>query len=44
MEGEGITVHRVALTEIESFLSEKRGQGYAIDVRMLLLLAPGIMG
>jgi ADP-ribose pyrophosphatase len=44
VEGEGITVHRVALTEIESFLSQKRAAGYAIDVRMLLLLAPGIMG
>lgn len=43
VEGEGITVHRVALTEIESFLSQKRAAGYAIDVRMLLLLAPGIM-
>lgn len=44
VEGEGITVHRVALTEIESFLSARRAEGYAIDVRMLLLLAPGIMG
>jgi ADP-ribose pyrophosphatase len=44
VEGEGITVHRVALTEIESFLAAKRAEGYAIDVRMLLLLAPGIMG
>lgn len=43
VEGEGITVHRVALTEIESFLAHKRAAGYAIDVRMLLLLAPGIM-
>lgn len=43
VEGEGITVHRVALTEIESFLSAKRAEGYAIDVRMLLLLAPSIM-
>ncbi|NLR72596.1 NUDIX hydrolase [Novosphingobium sp. ERN07] len=43
VEGEGITVHRVALTEIERFLSAKRAQGYAIDVRMLLLLSPGIM-
>ncbi|MBB4613134.1 NUDIX hydrolase [Novosphingobium taihuense] len=43
VEGEGITVHRVALTEIESFLAAKRAEGYAIDVRMLLLLAPGIM-
>lgn len=44
VEGEGITVHRVALTEIESFLAAKRAEGYAIDVRMLLLLAPRIMG
>lgn len=44
VEGEGITVHRVALAEIESFLAAKRAEGYAIDVRMLLLLAPGIMG
>ena len=43
VEGEGITVHRVALTEIEPFLASKRADGYAIDVRMLLLLAPGIM-
>lgn len=43
VEGEGITVHRVALTEIEHFLSAKRAEGYAIDVRMLLLLSPGIM-
>ncbi|HQS96119.1 MAG: NUDIX hydrolase [Novosphingobium sp. 16-62-11] len=44
VEGEGITVHRVALTEIERFLSAKRAEGYAIDVRMLLLLSPGILG
>lgn len=43
VEGEGITVHRVALTEIDAFLSAKRSQGYAIDVRMLLLLSPGIL-
>jgi ADP-ribose pyrophosphatase len=44
VEGEGITVHRVALTEIESFLAARRAEGHAINVRMLLLLAPGIMG
>lgn len=43
VEGEGITVHRVALTEIESFLSVKRTEGYAIDTRMLLLLSPSIL-
>ena len=44
VEGEGITVHRVPLAGIEAFLTEKRAEGYAIDVRMLLLLSPGIMG
>lgn len=44
VEGEGITVHRVALAGIEAFLAAKRAEGYAIDVRMLLLLSPGIMG
>ncbi|MCX7283977.1 MAG: NUDIX hydrolase [Novosphingobium sp.] len=43
VEGEGITVHRVALTEIEAFLSARRAQGYAIDTRMLLLLSPSIL-
>lgn len=43
VEGEGITVHRVAVTEIDAFLSAKRAAGYAVDVRMLLLLAPGIL-
>lgn len=44
VEGEGITVHRVALSGIEAFLSQQRAKGYAIDTRMLLLLSPGIMG
>lgn len=43
VEGEGITVHRVALAGIDSFLSQKRAEGYAIDTRMLLLLSPGIL-
>lgn len=43
VEGEGITVHRVAVTEIDAFLVAKRAEGYAVDVRMLLLLAPGIL-
>ncbi len=37
-EGEGITVHRVALAGLEDFLAAKRAAGYAIDVRMLMLL------
>lgn len=37
-EGEGITVHRVPLDGLEGFLAAKRAEGYAIDVRMLMLL------
>jgi ADP-ribose pyrophosphatase len=40
---ENITVHRVALAGIEDFLAERRALGDAIDVRLLLLLAPGIL-
>ena len=38
VEGENITVHRVALTELESFMAEARERGVAIDGKMLLLL------
>ncbi|MEO0033217.1 MAG: hypothetical protein RIS94_2975 [Pseudomonadota bacterium] len=43
-EGEGITVHRVPLAGIEAFLAQKRGEGYGIDVRMLMLLGANILG
>jgi ADP-ribose pyrophosphatase len=37
-EGEGITPHRVALSTFPDFISSKRADGCAIDVRLLLLL------
>ncbi|WP_421854113.1 NUDIX hydrolase [Novosphingobium sp.] len=40
VEGEGITVHHVPRSQIADFLAAKRTEGYAIDVRMLLLLSP----
>ena len=43
IEGENITVHSVALSGIEAFLAERRALGDAIDVKLLLLLAPGIL-
>ncbi len=43
IDGENITVHRVALAGIETFLAERRALGDAIDVKLLLLLAPGIL-
>lgn len=43
-EGEDITVHRVPLARIAGFIEEQRQQDKGIDVRLLLLLAPGIVG
>ncbi len=41
VDGENITVHRVALDTLPDFLSQKRNEGLAIDVRLLLL--PGMI-
>ena len=35
-DGEDITVHRVALTELGDFIATKRQAGLAIDVKLLL--------
>lgn len=40
VEGEGITVHHVPRAEIAEFITARRAEGYAIDVRMLMLLSP----
>ena len=41
---EDITVHRVALSALAQFVETARGRGLGIDVRLLMLLAPGIIG
>ncbi|WP_240330780.1 NUDIX hydrolase [Sphingorhabdus sp. Alg239-R122] len=43
VEGENITVHRVPLNNVETFIAEKRAAGCGIDVKMLLLLAGGFL-
>lgn len=43
-EGEDITVHRVALSDLARFIETARGRGLGIDVRLLMLLGPGIIG
>ena len=44
VEGEGITVHHVPLAEIEGFIAARRAEGYGIDVRILMLLGPRLLG
>lgn len=41
--GEEITVHRVPLSGIAAFVDLARARGLGIDVRLLMLLAPGII-
>jgi ADP-ribose pyrophosphatase len=43
-DGENITVHRVALSHLPEFVEMARARGLGIDVRVLMLLAPGILG
>lgn len=42
-DSEDITVHRVPLAQIAAWLEARRAEGYAVDVRTLLLLGPGIL-
>jgi ADP-ribose pyrophosphatase len=44
VEGENITVHRVALDNLEGFIASKRQEGCGIDVRMLLALGNNLIG
>lgn len=39
--GEDITVHRVPLDGLDGWLAGKRAEGFAIDVKLLLLLGAG---
>lgn len=42
--GEEILVHRVPLADVPAFIAAKRADGCAIDVKLLLLLAAGLLG
>ena len=42
--GENIVTHRVALGALPAFLAAQRQAGKAIDVRLLLLLGPHLLG
>ena len=41
VDGENITVHRIALVQLSGFISDKRAEGCAIDVKLLML--PGMI-
>ena len=43
-EGEAITVHRVARAHLPQFVEMARARGLGIDVRLLMLLAPNLLG
>lgn len=43
-DDENITVHRVPLGEVATFVAAKRAEGLAIDVKLLLLLSGAILG
>lgn len=44
LDGEDITVHRVALSDVARFIGARRALGDGIDVKLLMLLGPGILG
>ncbi|MBX9645200.1 MAG: NUDIX hydrolase [Novosphingobium sp.] len=43
-DGEDITVHRVAFAHLPQFVEMARARGLGIDVRVLMLLAPALLG
>ena len=44
VEGEDIIVHRVPLADIAGFVVEKRAAGVMMDVKLLMLLGPWLLG
>ena len=38
VEGENITVHRVPMDGVADFMAQKRGEGCAMDAKLLMLL------
>lgn len=43
IDGEVITVHRVAVDRVADYVAARRAEGMAIDVKLLLLLGGGMM-
>lgn len=43
-ESEAITVHRIPRKDLSRFIAERRAMGDAMDVKLLLLLGPELIG
>lgn len=43
VEGEGITVHRVKLTDVPAYIAARRAEGMAVDVKLLLALGQSLL-
>ena len=43
VEGEAITLHRVPLGEVPAYVTARRADGWAIDVKLLLLLGGAVL-
>lgn len=43
LDGENITVHRVAMTQLPTFVAQQRARGAAIDVKLLMLMGPALI-
>jgi ADP-ribose pyrophosphatase len=43
VDGENITVHRVAIDAIGPFIAARRAEGFGIDTRLLLFLGPRLI-
>lgn len=43
VEGEGITPHRVAISDLPAFIAAKRAEGCAIDMKVTLLMAGALL-
>lgn len=44
LSNEDITVHRIAMADVTAFVAERRADGVAMDVKMLVLLADILRG
>jgi ADP-ribose pyrophosphatase len=44
VDGEAITVHRVALAELPAFVEAKRREGLAMDAKLLVVLGGALLG